>query len=48
MTVATYTRVAVALHWVIAAVIFATFPLGLYMADLPVSPIKLILHRGSR
>lgn len=44
MTVATYTRVAVALHWAIAAVIFATFPLGLYMANLPVSPIKLRLY----
>ena len=40
----TYTRVAIVLHWTIAAVIFSTFPLGLYMADLPVSPIKLRLY----
>ena len=40
----TYTRVAVALHWIIAAVIFSTFLLGLYMSDLPISPIKLKLY----
>ncbi|HZP92926.1 MAG TPA: cytochrome b [Burkholderiales bacterium] len=39
-----YTRVAIALHWLIAAVIFCTFLLGLYMADLPVSPWKLRLY----
>jgi cytochrome b561 len=36
-----YSRVASALHWLIALAIFATFPLGLYMADLPLSPQKL-------
>ena len=39
-----YTRVAIALHWLIATAIFCTFLLGLYMADLPVSPWKLRLY----
>jgi cytochrome b561 len=41
---AAYTGVAIALHWIIAAVIFCTFVLGLYMSALPVSPIKLRLY----
>jgi cytochrome b561 len=36
-----YNRVSIALHWLIALLIFCTFPLGLYMADLPLSPQKL-------
>ncbi len=39
-----YTRTAVALHWLIALLVLATFPLGLYMADLPLSPDKLRLY----
>lgn len=38
---ARYTRVSSVLHWLIALLIFCTFPLGLYMADLPLSPHKL-------
>jgi cytochrome b561 len=38
-----YTRTAVALHWLIALLIFAAFPLGVYMHDLPLSPHKLRL-----
>jgi cytochrome b561 len=41
---ARYTSVAIALHWLIAAAIACSFGLGLYMADLPVSPIKLKLY----
>jgi cytochrome b561 len=41
---ARYTSVAIALHWIIAAVIAGTFGLGLYMADLPASPLKLRLY----
>jgi len=41
---ATYTRTAISLHWVIALLIFAAFPLGLYMSDLPVSPNSLRLY----
>jgi len=40
---ARYSGVAIALHWLVATAIFATFPLGLYMADLPLSPRKLQL-----
>lgn len=36
-----YTRTAIALHWAIALLIFAAFAVGLYMADLRLSPQKL-------
>src|SRR5512135_3033262 len=39
-----YTRTAVTLHWLIALLIFAALPLGLYMHDLPLSPHKLRLY----
>ncbi|OGT00972.1 MAG: cytochrome b [Gallionellales bacterium RIFCSPLOWO2_12_FULL_59_22] len=39
-----YTRTAIALHWAIALLIFAAFPLGVYMHDLPLSPDKLRLY----
>jgi cytochrome b561 len=39
-----YTRTAVTLHWIIALLIFTTFPLGVYMHDLPLSPDKLRLY----
>jgi len=39
-----YTRTAVSLHWLIALLIFAAFPLGLYMHDLPLSPHKLRMY----
>lgn len=39
-----YSRTAIVLHWAIALLIFATFPLGLYMHDLPLSPHKLQLY----
>ena len=39
-----YTSVAIALHWIIAVVIAVNFGLGLYMADLEASPIKLRLY----
>ena len=38
-----YTAVAIALHWIIAAVIASTFALGLYMHDLPASPHQAAL-----
>ena len=43
-TPATYSRQAIALHWLIALIIFASFPVGLYMVDLPVSPAKLKIY----
>ena len=39
-----YTRTAITLHWAVAALIFATLPLGVYMHDLPLSPHKLRLY----
>jgi cytochrome b561 len=39
-----YTTTAIALHWLVALLIFAAFPLGLYMVDLPLSPDKLKLY----
>ena len=39
-----YTTPAIALHWLVALLIFAAFPLGLYMVDLPLSPDKLKLY----
>ncbi len=36
-----YTRTAIALHWLIFALIAAGFALGIYMVDLPFSPLKL-------
>lgn len=43
MSAARYTRTAIALHWLIALLIGGAFPLGLYMADLELSPTKLRL-----
>jgi cytochrome b561 len=39
-----YSRPAVLLHWLLALLIFVAFPLGVYMADLPLSPDKLKLY----
>jgi cytochrome b561 len=39
-----YTRTAIILHWLVVLLIFAAFPLGLYMHDLPLSPYKLRLY----
>lgn len=43
MTPQRYTRTTIALHWLIALLIFGAFPLGVYMHDLPLSPTKLQL-----
>lgn len=39
----TYSKPAIALHWLIALAIFVTFPLGVYMSDLPLSPERIKL-----
>lgn len=39
-----YTRTAIMLHWLVALLIFAAFPLGVYMHDLPLSPARLRLY----
>jgi len=41
---ARYTKTAIALHWLMALLIFAILPLGLYMHDLTLSPLKLQLY----
>ena len=45
MSIATrYSAAAVVLHWLVALLIFAAFPLGVYMHELPLSPDKLKLY----
>ncbi|MHB1676163.1 MAG: cytochrome b [Sulfuriferula sp.] len=39
-----YTRTAIVLHWLVAGLIIATFPLGWYMSDMTLSPLKLKLY----
>jgi cytochrome b561 len=39
-----YTMVAKSLHWLMAVMLLGLFGLGLYMADLPLSPEKLQLY----
>ena len=39
-----YTAVAKGLHWLMAVMLFGLFGLGIYMADLPLSPEKLQLY----
>jgi len=36
-----YTRTAIGLHWLVALALFASFGLGIYMHELPLSPDKL-------
>jgi cytochrome b561 len=38
-----YTDVAIALHWILAISLFAAFCVGLYMADLKLSPTRIRL-----
>jgi cytochrome b561 len=40
---ARYGRVAIALHWLLALAIVANLCLGLYMHELPISPLRLKL-----
>lgn len=39
-----YTRPAIALHWLVALLVFAGWGLGSYMHELPLSPQKLQLY----
>ena len=39
-----YGNTAIALHWLVALLIFAGFGIGLYMVDLRISPDKLKLY----
>lgn len=44
MNATRYTTTAIALHWLMALLIFAVWPLGLYMHQLKLSPAKLQLY----
>lgn len=44
MSTGRYTATAIALHWLMAVLILATFGVGLYMHDLPLSPTKLQIY----
>jgi cytochrome b561 len=39
-----YAVPAIVLHWAVALIIFVSFPVGLYMVDLPLSPWKLKIY----
>ncbi len=39
-----FTRTAIAFHWLLAVTIACSFSVGLYMADLPLSPQRLKLY----
>jgi cytochrome b561 len=39
-----YTRTAVALHWVLGLALITSFSVGLYMTELPLSPQRLKLY----
>jgi cytochrome b561 len=39
-----YSTVAIVLHWLLALVIVAMFVVGIYMTDLPFSPLRLKLY----
>ncbi len=41
---AAYAPFAIAMHWTIALMLFVTFPVGLYMVGLPLSPEKLKIY----
>ena len=43
MTPARYTPIAVALHWLLAAALAASFCVGVFMVELQTSPLKLKL-----
>ncbi len=39
-----YTLIAIALHWLLGLALTALFAVGLYMADLPFSPLRMKLY----
>lgn len=44
MSANAYGKPAIALHWLIAAIIFVSFPVGLTMVDMQLSPTKLRIY----
>ncbi len=43
-SVSSYTLVAMAFHWLLALALLGLFGMGLYMTDLPISPLRLKLY----
>ncbi len=41
---ARYSTLAIVMHWLLAGVILSMFALGIYMTDLPFSPLRLKLY----
>lgn len=39
-----YSPVAIAMHWLLALAIVAMFVVGVYMTDLPISPLRMKLY----
>lgn len=39
-----YSSIAIVLHWLLGLSIFAMFAMGIYMSDLPFSPLRLKLY----
>jgi cytochrome b561 len=39
-----YTATAIVFHWLLALLIIGTFSMGLYMADLPLTPQRIKLY----
>ena len=44
LPIARYTLPAIAMHWLLALALFGMFGMGLYMVDLPISPLRLKLY----
>ena len=44
LSVARYSLPAIILHWLLALALFGMFGMGLFMTDLPISPLRLKLY----
>ena len=44
LSVAHYSLTAIVLHWLLALALFGMFGMGLFMTDLPISPLRLKLY----
>jgi cytochrome b561 len=44
LSVARYSLTAIVLHWLLALALFCMFGMGLFMTDLPISPLRFKLY----
>jgi cytochrome b561 len=44
LSIERYTLPAIVLHWLLAMALIGMFGIGLFMADLPISPLRLKLY----